>query len=598
MPMDTEALVTIAASAVALLSPYLKKAGEEMAKVTGDIVMQKASDLWETVKNKFHKDPITQKLIVDLTRTPDDSDTKSAFRYQLKNAMESDEDFAKRLAAILKEAAEEGADTVFHTSISGSIHQLIQMGNVYGGNITFNENVYESRSFDRTITGISPYMGLIEIIPDVTSPVMDMLMDDLENVVLKEKCIAKVSKKPDTYNSRFNGTVLTSKSEIMAAVKQAVEMEHSTPWRFFEWSNQYPNVGRQEQVILTSQSKSLFFYLISTQCGYTVKDCTQEPIDSFFAKDSAPKTFTAFPSIYNDIMKKLNLHAEGELLKTSYIFGFEKMDFPADVLSSSRQLAMAVDKIAGTTSANISEIAPDSGRGLVVYKDSFGLMNSFYFLPYSSFKDLTALFDATAVFLFEHAIPFEKIPADTQSLLLNDLKQLAKFLGSKPFLGEGAYELLISQKEKEIVACKGNYTTIPRSNPATSRVQKYSEKNSYSSLFEIAQAITDEFEVITDINLRLDSEKITRKDVDKYTRVLIPMSYEMGKEPKQGHLTERLSQIIEALGSFVAAQKDVSSDSITSIKFKPFMLQGTILFIVKINWMPYPGENDIPLWDI
>jgi len=46
--------------------------------------------------------------------------------------METDSDFAKELANLLRETSEAGADTIFHTTINGNVQKLVQMGNVYG----------------------------------------------------------------------------------------------------------------------------------------------------------------------------------------------------------------------------------------------------------------------------------------------------------------------------------------------------------------------------------------------------------------------------------------------------------------------------------
>ncbi len=138
--MDTSAIATIASATVSLLVPYLKSLGEEFVKKvggemgtkSGDTAWNKARQLCETVKAKFTPKPEAAKIIKALESSPDDADTQAAVRFQLKEMMTQDENFAKELANVIKEASEAGADAVFQTTIFGNVQKLVQTGNVYG----------------------------------------------------------------------------------------------------------------------------------------------------------------------------------------------------------------------------------------------------------------------------------------------------------------------------------------------------------------------------------------------------------------------------------------------------------------------------------
>lgn len=138
--MDASTITTLASAAVSLLAPYLKsmgealakKAGEEIGKEAGSTAWDKAKDLYEAIRAKFSAQPSAVEALDNLAVSPGDVDRQAAVRNQLKKIMTSDEHFAKELANILKEAADAGADTVFHTTIYGDIQKLVQMGNVYG----------------------------------------------------------------------------------------------------------------------------------------------------------------------------------------------------------------------------------------------------------------------------------------------------------------------------------------------------------------------------------------------------------------------------------------------------------------------------------
>jgi hypothetical protein len=138
--MDTTVIATIASASVSLLVPYLKSMGEEFAKKvgeeigskTGETAWSKAKLLCEKVKAKFSAKPETSKVMTALEKAPDDADIQAAVRFHLKDIMTADEGFAKELLDILKQASDAGADTIFHTTIYGDVHKLVQMGNVYG----------------------------------------------------------------------------------------------------------------------------------------------------------------------------------------------------------------------------------------------------------------------------------------------------------------------------------------------------------------------------------------------------------------------------------------------------------------------------------
>lgn len=138
--MDATAIATLASAAVSLLAPYVKQAGERLAKKVGEeigkgaeeVAWDKAKKLYESVKAKFSTKFSATEALDDLARSPDDGDVKASVRIQLKKIMSVDEDFSKELANILKEAASAGADNVFHTNIYGDVQKLVQMGNVYG----------------------------------------------------------------------------------------------------------------------------------------------------------------------------------------------------------------------------------------------------------------------------------------------------------------------------------------------------------------------------------------------------------------------------------------------------------------------------------
>ena len=134
--MDAVIISSIAGAAVSLLASYLKNVGEGFAKKagekTGETAWAKTKQVYDTIKAKLVSTPEATKVITALEKSPDDQDTQAAVRFHLKNLMKLDEDFAKDLASLLKEASDSGVDTVFHTNIYGDVQKFVQIGNVSG----------------------------------------------------------------------------------------------------------------------------------------------------------------------------------------------------------------------------------------------------------------------------------------------------------------------------------------------------------------------------------------------------------------------------------------------------------------------------------
>jgi hypothetical protein len=142
--MDAVAIASIAGAAVSLIVPFIKNIGESMTKKAGEAIgtkigdsaWAKAKQLHDTVKAKLCSQPDSMKVISALEKTPDDADAQAAVRFHLKQLMILDENFARELAVMLREASETGVDAVFHTTVSGDVEKLVEIGAIYG-NVEF-----------------------------------------------------------------------------------------------------------------------------------------------------------------------------------------------------------------------------------------------------------------------------------------------------------------------------------------------------------------------------------------------------------------------------------------------------------------------------
>lgn len=123
--MDIPAL---AASAVALLSPYLAKTSEAFAKKVGDAAFAGVGKLVARVREKL-ADPVAE-----LEAAPEDEDNRALLRIQLKKALQADPAFEKEIRALVEDVKAKGGDQVSQimnvTGDNNQTYQITGSGNV------------------------------------------------------------------------------------------------------------------------------------------------------------------------------------------------------------------------------------------------------------------------------------------------------------------------------------------------------------------------------------------------------------------------------------------------------------------------------------
>jgi len=92
--------VTLAAGAVAVLSPYLAEAGKTLAGKAGEAAWQQGEKLWTLVRGKLAR-PEQQAALAELEAHPADPDVQGAARVQLRKALAEDAGLASALAELL-----------------------------------------------------------------------------------------------------------------------------------------------------------------------------------------------------------------------------------------------------------------------------------------------------------------------------------------------------------------------------------------------------------------------------------------------------------------------------------------------------------------
>jgi hypothetical protein len=143
--MDVQVLAT---AAVALLSPYLVKAGEAFAKQAGEKLADKAEALYQAVKDKFKGDAYAEQTLARVEETPEATGRQAVLQEVLAEKLEEDPEFAGTVRRLLEEAR--AADT--RNVIAFGDRSVAVGGDMSGGTIiTGDGNVVGDGSTSQVI---------------------------------------------------------------------------------------------------------------------------------------------------------------------------------------------------------------------------------------------------------------------------------------------------------------------------------------------------------------------------------------------------------------------------------------------------------------
>lgn len=136
------------ATLTAFISPFLpfllKLGGKAAEKVTetaagkfGEAAWSKAQAVWEKLSPKVEAKEAAKEAATDVANHPEDEDSQTALRVQLKKLLEQDEDLFKAIAQILQEDAPDGTPGIqIIQNVTGNQNQTI--GQVTGGKVISN----------------------------------------------------------------------------------------------------------------------------------------------------------------------------------------------------------------------------------------------------------------------------------------------------------------------------------------------------------------------------------------------------------------------------------------------------------------------------
>ena len=124
----------ISTAAVALLAPYLAKAGEEIAQKAGDAVWKMAESLYQAVHRKFSadKDTYAQKTLQRLEEQPTNEARQAALADVLNEKVNSDPSFAQELKQLVQNTTQTQGINQFLTQVydNARVNKIVNIGQI------------------------------------------------------------------------------------------------------------------------------------------------------------------------------------------------------------------------------------------------------------------------------------------------------------------------------------------------------------------------------------------------------------------------------------------------------------------------------------
>lgn len=129
-------MVDLAVAAVALLSPWLAKAGEGAAKKLGEQAVEKMEKLFGVIKAKFSADGDSLTLLRLQQPTADEKVTSEVTEL-LSKKMSTDPKFADEVRRLVAEAKSDPSVSQFLTQVyGGQVDKIINIGKA--GDVTIS----------------------------------------------------------------------------------------------------------------------------------------------------------------------------------------------------------------------------------------------------------------------------------------------------------------------------------------------------------------------------------------------------------------------------------------------------------------------------
>ena len=136
---------TLAAGAIALLIPYLAKAGEEFAGEGGKAAWRLAGRLLDRLRTAFKDRPREQRTLENFSREPSGSST--AVQEMLQSVIEQDPDLGREIDHILQEVKRLGPNVLVSQHINEAEEVIgLRAGRIRSGSVEVNQEIGKGKN--------------------------------------------------------------------------------------------------------------------------------------------------------------------------------------------------------------------------------------------------------------------------------------------------------------------------------------------------------------------------------------------------------------------------------------------------------------------
>jgi hypothetical protein len=140
---------TLAAGAIALLTAYLTKAGEEFAGEGGKAAWRLAGRLLDRLRTAFQDRPRERRTIENFSHEP--SGSAATAQEMLERALEQDSELSEEIDRILREVKRLGPGILISQHIEEAERVIgLRAGNIRSGSVEVNQEIGKGKD----ITGI------------------------------------------------------------------------------------------------------------------------------------------------------------------------------------------------------------------------------------------------------------------------------------------------------------------------------------------------------------------------------------------------------------------------------------------------------------
>jgi hypothetical protein len=309
------------------------------------------------------------------------------------------------------------------------------------------------------------------------------------------------------------------------------------------------------------------------------------------------KSFSAFPSLHSDIVKRLDGLMTGKILGNIIIHGYDRMIFPDAIMENRQRLKLALDKILGNSNSGISEVTLGRNRAFLVNDEKFkgklgGILEEAVILPFSDFEEATVIMDVIALFKTGELSHREKYKKTDVEKRIAVLQELADSINSEPIFNHGAIESVIRKLKRKTPNKIDSNSKDFKSNKYNKRkMAKKKIQNKDGAL----KTITEELCESTQVALKLEEIEIKDEDAKDRTILRLRFSFDENSTLKDDKPSDEFYNAVKKFSDFIGKER---KKKVHFAIARPLLaLTDAFLLALIIGWGPNTNKEQPNIFD-